>query len=415
MPEFTIGERILLHLYNFRMVSLEDYYNIPWDVTQDGISTSLRISRAHASLELKKQKERGNIRDALVRIYGGKVRRLAYVLTQEGTRAAIELKEKAKKAGIDVRTLTDMKKQDTAVMLDGMKKDDRLALGTACAFRVAVPLEALPPHDRSVIPTDVTGFTSISPELRDKMMRAADPDEIREWHSRAADYYDRFGQFSTIADEDCRKVERIYHHLRAGRYTDACKLIRYNFYSLLLSDDKGLYEAVRDTPIDSIKKDRRTEFLTLRAELALSQNDLRTARESSETLIDSDDGQEFGYACLFKYLMVRGMADEARNRLSEVNASRNALGMVKMADAYVDLNDLDRAEKQLRLAKDFISKNNEAASSQMFMTMARLDAARGNTADADRHISKAYNSTNEIGRNNIRALAKALGLTIATG
>ena len=172
MPEFTIGERILLHLYNFRMVSLEDYYNIPWDVTQDGISTSLRISRAHASLELKKQKERGNIRDALVRIYGGKVRRLAYVLTQEGTRVTIELQEKAKKAGIDVRTLTDMKKQDTAVMLDGMKKDDRLALGTACAFRVAVPLEALPPHDRSVIPTDVTGFTSISSELRDKMMRA---------------------------------------------------------------------------------------------------------------------------------------------------------------------------------------------------------------------------------------------------
>ena len=58
MPEFTVGERILLHLYNYRTVDLNDYFNIPWDITQDGISTSLRISRAHASLELKKQKEK---------------------------------------------------------------------------------------------------------------------------------------------------------------------------------------------------------------------------------------------------------------------------------------------------------------------------------------------------------------------
>ncbi len=414
MPEFTVGERVLLHLYNYRTVNLDDYFNIPWDITQDGISTSLRISRAHASLELKKQKERGNIKDALVRIYGGKVRRLAYSLTENGIRAAVALEDRAKDSGIDVRTLTDMKRQDTLPMLESMRKDDRDALGIACAFRVAMPLDALPPHDRSVIPTDITGYTSIVPELRSRVMKAAPEKDVSEWHSYAADYFDKYGANSTIPDSDCRIVEIAYHQLKAGRYVDACKLINRNPYTMMLSDDRGLFEAIRDVPIESVKDRFRTDFLTVRAELALSQNDLKTAREASEALIASEDGQEYGYACLAKCLVVRNLRSEAEKTISKVNGSRNALAMLLLADAYVDLDDIPKAEEQLKLAETYISENNEAAVAKKFLVEARIFAAKGQIEDGNRVITKAFRSTDEIAKSNIRAISKNLGLTIGT-
>lgn len=413
MPEFTVGERVLLHLYNYRTVNLEDYFNIPWDITQDGISTSLRISRAHASLELKKQKEKGNIKDSLVRIYGGKVRRLAYALTESGIRAAVALEEKAKDAGIDVRTLTDMKRQDTVPMLEEMRPDDRFALGVACAFRVAAPLDGLPPHDKSVIPTDVTGYTSIVPELRSRVMKAADKEDIRKWHSYAADYYADKGQYSTIPDEDDRMVERAYHLLMAGRYLDACKLIDKNPYTMMLSDDKGFYETVRDTPLESIKDKFKTQFLELRAELALSQNDLKTARETAELLTETEDGQAHGYAVLAKCLILRNLISEAKKTISMVNDSKNVLGMLMVADAYVDLDDIPKAEEQLVLARKYISENNVSAVEQLYLTQARIDMANGNLDDARRHISKSYYATNKIGRSNVKACAKELGLEIS--
>ncbi len=412
MPEFTVGERVLLHLYNYRTVNLDDYFNIPWDITQDGISTSLRISRAHASLELKKLKERGNIKDALVRIYGGKVRRLAYSLSENGLRKALELVERAENAGIDVRTLTDMKKQDTLPMLDSMRDDDRLALGVACAYRVAMPMDALPPHDRSVIPTDVEGFTSIVPELRNRVLKAAPADEIREWHNIAFNYFDKNGQNSTIPDEDLRVIEKTYHLLMAGRYVDACKLIEKNPYTMMLTDDRGLYEAVRDVPIESIKDRFRTGFLTVRAELALSQNDLKTAREASEALIAGGEGEEYGYACLTKCLVLRKMTKEAQDTISKINGSGNALAMVLIADAYVDLEDIPKAEEQLERARRFISENNEAATAKMFLVEARIFAAKGQIEDGNRVITKAFRSTDAIARGSIRAVSRNLGLTI---
>ena len=413
MPEFTLGERLLLHLYNFRSINLADYYNIPWDITQDGIATSLRISRAHASLELKKHKEKGNVNEAQVRIYGGKVRRFAYTLTENGLKAAMDVEEKARNAGIDVRTLIDLKKQDSSALLDNLGGKDRMALGVACALRISVPADSLPPHDRSTIPMEPSGYTSIVPELRNRILAAADPEEIRLWDSYAADYYDKDGQHSAITDEDCRMVERTYHLLRAGRYVDACKVIERNLYAMILSDDRGFYETVRDVPLESVKDRYLADFLTLRAELALSQNDLKTAREASERLVTIDGGQEYGYACLTECLILRKKDSEAAEMIRKVNGSGNALGMVKLAETYLDLGEIDKAEEQMDAAVRIISDNNIAAVAQRFLVQARIDAAKGQTDDANRHISKAYFSTNEIGKRNVKAIAKDLGLTIS--
>ena len=67
---------------------------------------------------------------------------------------------------MDVRDMMEMKKQDPVSLLDGLDEKDRLALGMACALRVAVPLDVLPPHGKSVIPSDVSHYTAITPDAR---------------------------------------------------------------------------------------------------------------------------------------------------------------------------------------------------------------------------------------------------------
>ena len=412
MAEFTIGDRLILHLYTYRSVNPEDYFNIPWELTQDGISSSLGISRAHASIELKRQKEKGTITETLVRIKGGKVRRYAYSLNDKGLKTAMDLEDRVKAAGLDMRSLIDFKKQEPTQVLDSLSKGDRDALGIACTFRLSVPVSVLPEHARNVVPADVNGRTTITPELRNRILSAATEDELRGWHSYAADYYDKYGKDSAIEDEDSRMIEKVYHFVRAGRIRDAHKIIADNFYAMLLSDNRDLYESVRDIPDTDIKPKYMLDLMTLRTELALSQHDLKTARESAEKLIDIEGGEEYGFACLAECLLLRKKEDEAKEVISKINGSGNALGMLKLAEIYLDLDEIDKAEEQFVSAAKIISDNNLSAVVEKFKVEARIDAARGRMDDAERHISKAFVSTNAVGRNDLKALSSSLGLRI---
>ena len=412
MAEFTIGDRLILHLYTYRSVNPEDYFNIPWELTQDGISSSLGISRAHASIELKRQKEKGTITETLVRIKGGKVRRYAYSLTEKGLKTAMDLEDRVKAAGLDMKSLIDFKKQEPMQVLDSLRKSDRDALGIACTLRLSVPASVLPEHARNVVPTDVNGRTIITPELKNRILSAASGDELRGWHSYAADYYDKYGCDSAIEDEDNRVIEKTYHLIKAGRIRDASKIIADNFYAMLLSDNRDLYEAVRDIPDADIKPKHMLDLMTLRTELALSQHDLKTARESAEKLIEIDGGEEYGFACLAECLMLRKKEDEAKEVISKINNSNNALGMLKLAEIYVDLDEIDKAEEQFAVASKLVSDNNISAVVEKFKIEACIDAKRGRMDDAARHMSKAYYATNDVGRTSLMALSKELGLKI---
>lgn len=83
----TVSERILFHLNGY--VKYEDKYEVPFDITQDGISQACQISRAHAAIELKKLRDSGTVEEKLCHVRRGKSRRKVYFLTQDGkSRAA---------------------------------------------------------------------------------------------------------------------------------------------------------------------------------------------------------------------------------------------------------------------------------------------------------------------------------------
>ncbi|MBN1678040.1 MAG: hypothetical protein JW880_05825 [Candidatus Thermoplasmatota archaeon] len=101
--EITVSERILFHLGNY--VKYEDKFEVPFDVTQDGISQACSISRAHAAIELKKLRESGIIEEHLSHVRRGKSRRKVYFLTQAGKPKARDVQQYVKQNSI--ATLVD--------------------------------------------------------------------------------------------------------------------------------------------------------------------------------------------------------------------------------------------------------------------------------------------------------------------
>jgi len=97
--ELTVSERILFHLNNY--AKFEDKYEVPFDVTQDGISQACSISRAHAAIELKKLKASRVIEEKLSHVRKGKARRKVYFLTFEGKAKAVKVGQYVKESEVN--------------------------------------------------------------------------------------------------------------------------------------------------------------------------------------------------------------------------------------------------------------------------------------------------------------------------
>jgi len=95
----TVGERILFHL--FQNLKSEDKYEVPFDVTQDGIAQSCGISRAHAAIELKKLRETNQIIEKLSHVKRAKSRRKVYSLTPEGKAKAGKIAEHVRNENVE--------------------------------------------------------------------------------------------------------------------------------------------------------------------------------------------------------------------------------------------------------------------------------------------------------------------------
>ena len=94
MTGVTVGERILVHLSGF--LRHADAYECPIEMTQDGIATSLALSRAHVALELKRLKTTGRVQERMAHVANARSRRKVYELTLGGQEVARRMREHAR-------------------------------------------------------------------------------------------------------------------------------------------------------------------------------------------------------------------------------------------------------------------------------------------------------------------------------
>ncbi len=80
-------------------------YKMPYSLTQDGIAMSLGISRAHASILMKKELEKETVEKILAHAGSGKGKRYVYFLTVKGIHESECLIDYARKERIDLDSL----------------------------------------------------------------------------------------------------------------------------------------------------------------------------------------------------------------------------------------------------------------------------------------------------------------------
>jgi tetratricopeptide (TPR) repeat protein len=91
-PDLTVEKRILLHLHKYSHTYLEAW-EVPNAMSQEGISEALDILLNNVSRAMKDLKTDGKVTERLAHIKGGKRKRRAYFLTEEGVRLAEDIRK----------------------------------------------------------------------------------------------------------------------------------------------------------------------------------------------------------------------------------------------------------------------------------------------------------------------------------
>ncbi len=94
VPGTTVGERIVVHLSGF--LRHADAFEVPLEMTQDGIGSALGISRAHVALELKRLRSAGKVEERMAHVAAARTRRKVYSLTPAGQELARRMREHAR-------------------------------------------------------------------------------------------------------------------------------------------------------------------------------------------------------------------------------------------------------------------------------------------------------------------------------
>ncbi|MDR2866398.1 MAG: hypothetical protein LBV13_03225 [Methanomassiliicoccaceae archaeon] len=390
MSRLTIAERILLHMSRYDLVK-EDQFNITWDLTQDGIAASLRISRAHSSIELKKLRESGRITERQSHIKGCKVKRKSYYLTPLGMEDAKRLMAFAERSGIDIMPMLDMKRCDPNTLWHSVDEMDRNALGMACVLRCSVPRTDLPAASEAVMPVDVNGMVALNDRVKDNVLSVAGGDKIREWHSAAADYW--------LDRDDVQ--ERLHHLIFAGRVRDACMLIMNEKERLLHNINDDLSDIL--SRLNDIPEKYVISVVPVMIAVALASDDLASAGSLIGVLKERDE--ELGLIYSADLEMKRGDHSKALSMIRSAGKTDRLEVNLRAADALGHLGRAKEAMDLLTSMKDnILTSGTVDGLDRIYMQMADVSTASGDNDMSINYLTKALGVTTDSGKKMIYGL-----------
>ena len=397
----SVKDKIVAHLFRNRHVNPNDIYNLPWDITQDGIASSLGITRAHASIELKRLKESAMVDEKQAHIKGGKVRRKCYMLTPLGLDHAKNILEKAESNNVDIYSMIDMKRQDPAMLLEGMTDADRYCLGCACTIRIPLHKSLLPNGGFSTMPLDVTGRTAISDLLRKNVLSVATPDELLSWHSFAADCW--LDHVKELGDDTNMLHERLSHLVNAGRIIDACRLVSSHMHELISTTTDDLCETLQS--LYPIPEKYIKDVISTRIEADIDTNDLKDVKKCIEILEGSDTNLAKMYSSDLAY--INGDRKRAMEILDSMDL-RDPMVNIRIARLMFEDGEYKGARIILNSLKGICDIGRVDIAVEKFILLARIDKAEGKDSDCYAHLMKARASVPEKGKRRIDLLIHSM-------
>ncbi len=296
------------------------------------------------------------------------------------------IKKRLDEVGIPFETVLDLKHCNPMLMWAKLKDDDRNALGLACVIRVPVHRDSLPPSRSGVIPVTRKGFVDISDEVKKKYLNAADPELVREWNSRAADWW---------IDEGSDDQEKLYHLVKAGRHFESDRLLIRNAKKFLTHYNKDLLDIVK--AMDAPSKTPQSSW-NVRGKLAIYCQDVKYAETCAEKLkeIDSIDGDILTAEVKYIKGNYEDALEDANTLYAETKSARVAI--LKGRSLFA-LEEYDSADKVLvDTLKDFSVTGDISRIDEFLVLRAGIAYRKGDVETGINLLNKAMYSTNSEDR-----------------
>ncbi len=376
----TVGERIILHLAQYSKYL--DSYDVPLDISQDGIAAALRISRAHAAIELKKLKDTGEVVERLSHIKRGKTKRKVYFLSQMGEDRALKIKDFAHREGIEILPLLDLKKCPATDLWNSLDEKNRAIIAQASVFRQPFKREALPPTSISLLPVDQRGMVNLPQEIRDSIPQLIPIEQLKSYHSLAADYWLEQGNYR----------ERLYHLIKANRTKEAEMLLSSRGASLLEKIDEDLFQIVSQLHPSSPRYSCRIR--SLQAEVARRTRHYAFCDQVVGTMLSSSDQGERYEGMILSGLsfMAKG---EPHSALDTLVRARTLLGdstdihlETEIAQVLIATGQYKEARLVLEALLSEASKDGESLE-RIFYLMGMTSLRMGKAEESVRFFSKS--------------------------
>ena len=377
----TIGERIILHLAQYS--KFKEDFDAPIDVSQDGIAEALRISRAHAAIELKKLKESVLVDERIAHIRRGNTKRKVYYLNKAGEDKANSLRAYADREGIQIKPLLDLKKCLGPELWESLDPGFRPILAQACVFRKPFKRTALPETSISLLPEDKNGVVDIPETLRASVPALATKAELKQYHSFAADYWLKEGN----------SRERLYHLVQSGRVKEAEMMAAHKGAELLASPDKDLSDQLSAIVSPAEKYASRIYLVQGEAARGSAQYDMALASADRLMGMSNEVDKRIGMSLRARTLMDKGELEASIPfylSARSMSATTDTLLECDYAEALTRLRRFEEARQCMERLMDggvkaMDPENLELAYYQLGSVLFRS----GNGNEAIRYLSKA--------------------------
>lgn len=378
----TIGERIVLHLAQYS--KFKDSFDAPLEVSQDGIAEALRISRAHAAIELKKLKEIDDVTEKLAHIRRGPSKRKVYYLTETGEKRARNLREFVEEQGIDVAPLLDLKKCKGPELWESTSEEFRPVLAMAAVFRRPFKRSFLPDTTISLLPENRSGIVDMPQELKEAIPKMVAPEELRQYHSKAADYWLREGN----------DRERLYHLIQAGRMRESEMLVYSHDKDLLSTADADLLDLLLAVPTNSVKYGPKV--LVARGMTARAIGNKEVALETVEQMcnLPSMEMRRDGSILKARILLDMDRPEEALNVLGDARTNISVGTDFELECCAAEaLSRMDKGSEAVKLLMDLMQdpkvRNDPDKIEVLYHRIGNAYLAQGDALESVKYLSKA--------------------------
>jgi hypothetical protein len=171
-------------------------------------------------------------------------------------------------------------RMDDIRKITGDRMDD---LGCMAVLRVKVMKEDVP-IDSPLVPIMRQSFAFMKDDIRQTVLSGGTPEEIRRWHSRAADW---------CIDHDAPMTERLHHLINSERDREASKIVRNYRYLLMDNPDRELTETIGALALRHDDPD----IIYIAARMALDVESIELADRLSVALLRTDPLRGRGMRC----------------------------------------------------------------------------------------------------------------------